>query len=137
MNEQENNGSNEVSRLSDHEVQTRVNKCAELRYRVDNPLSQSKWINHCREEYGDKSVPQYINYWMKAKDQYEEVWKQKLDTLLVPASDHLRDLLYDDSAKIRADAIKMIMKYTGNEVQKHLIHAQIETIKVGFSSDEA
>jgi len=122
----------EISRLSDHEVQQRVNKCAELRFRVDHPYSQSKWITYCKEHYGDKSVPQYLNYWMKAKEQYEEEWKQKLDTLLIPASNQLRDLLFDDNPKIRADAIRMIMRYSGNEIQKHLIHAQIENIQVNF-----
>jgi len=136
MKEQEENVSKEVSRLSDHEVQERVNKCAELRFRVDHPYSQSKWIEYCKQQYGDKSIPQYINYWMKAKEQYEDEWKQKLDTLLVPASNQLRDLLFDDNPKVRADAIKMIMKYSGNEIQKHLVHATVENIKVSFGGQE-
>lgn len=134
MKELEENVSKEVSRLSDHEVQERVNKCAELRFRVDHPYSQSKWIEYCKSQYGDKSVPQYINYWMKAKEQYEDEWKQKLDTLLVPASNQLRDLLFDDNPKVRADAIKMIMKYSGNEIQKHLVQATTE-VKISFGED--
>lgn len=130
MNELQDN-TKEVSRLSDHEIQQRVNKCAELRFRVDHPYSQSKWIDYCKEHYGDKSIPQYINYWMKAKHQYEDEWKQKLDTLLIPASNQLRDLLFDDNPKIRAEAIRMIMKYSGNEIQKHLVQASTE-VKVTF-----
>lgn len=121
------------NRLSNVEIDRRVSKCAELRYNADDPITQSRWIEYCRATYGDKSVPTYLNYWMKAKDQYEEEWRGKLDTLLVPAQRELRELLNHQDPRVRSDAIKMIMKYSGNDIQKHMV--AVQNISVGFQED--
>ena len=125
----------EYSRLTDIEVQDRVDKCFELRYKNTKPILQREWIAYCKKHYGDKSVPQYANYWAKAKDDYEEIWKGKLEGLLEPAMQKLIDLLESPSDTVRQRAIDQIIKYTGNDIQKHLIKAQIENISIGFGEE--
>ena len=127
--------SQEYSRLTDIEVQSRVDKCFELRYKSDKPILQREWIAYCKKTYGDKSVPQYANYWAKAKDDYEEIWKSKLEGLLDPAMQELVRLLNSPSDTIKQRAIDQIIKYTGNDIQKHLVKAQIENITIGFGQD--
>ena len=124
--------SQEYSRLTDIEVQNRVDKCFELRYNSDKPILQREWIEYCKKHYGDKSVPQYTNYWMKAKNDYEEQWRANLEGMLKPATDNLLRMLNSNSEAIQQRAIDQIMKYTGNDIQKHLIKGQIENIQIGF-----
>jgi len=119
------------SRLPNVEIERRVAKCGELRYKSDNPIRQTQWVDYCKLNYGDKSVPTYITYWMKAKEEYEDEWKGKLEQLLVPAQQHLRQLLEDPDPKVRSDAIKMVMKYSGNDIQKHLVRQEITTVSFG------
>ena len=120
-----------TNRLSNVDIENRVAKCGELRYKAENGITQAKWIEYCKEHYGDKSVPTYLNYWMKAKDQYEEVWRNKLEGLLHPAQEELRNLLMDNNPAIRQKAIDQIMKYSGNDVQKHLVAVQQINLKFG------
>ena len=126
----------EYSRLTDIEVQDRVDKCFELRYKSDKPILQREWIAYCKKHYGDKSTPQYANYWAKAKEYYEEIWKSKLEGLLEPAMVKLVELLQSPSDTIKQRAIDQIVKYTGNDIQKHLVKAQVENISIGFGSEE-
>jgi len=65
-------------RLTLVEVQRRVDTCIDLRYKADKPILQRQWLDYCDKHYGDKSKPQYLNYWMSAKEQYEEGWKGRL-----------------------------------------------------------
>jgi len=118
------------NRLSNVDIEKRVAKCGELRYKAENGITQARWIEYCQQHYGDKSVPTYLNYWMKAKEAYEEEWKGKLDRLLVPAQNELRRLLEDPNPSIRQKAIDQIMKYSGNDVQKHLV--AVHNIQIGF-----
>tara|TARA_R110000803_G_scaffold56193_3_gene113378 strand:+ start:2574 stop:3014 length:441 start_codon:yes stop_codon:yes gene_type:complete len=127
--------SQEYSRLTDIEVQSRVDKCFDLRYNAEKPILQREWVAYCKKTYGDKSVPQYTNYWMSAKNDYEEIWKSKLEGLLEPAMQELVRLLDSPSDTIKQRAIDQIIKYTGNDIQKHLIHAQVENITIGFGND--
>ena len=69
---------------------------------------------------------------MKAKNDYEEAWRSNLEGMLKPATEKLFNMLDSPSEAIRQRAIDQIMKYTGNDVQKHLIKAQIENISIGF-----
>ena len=124
--------SKEYSRLTDIEIQKRVDKCFELRYKSKKPILQREWVEYCKKNYGDKSIPQYTNYWMKAKNDYEEAWRSNLEGMLKPATEKLFNMLDSPSEAIRQRAIDQIMKYTGNDVQKHLIKAQIENISIGF-----
>lgn len=111
-------------KLTHTEVDERVDKCLELRYKAETPILQREWVKYCHKEYGDKSEQQYIKYWIDAKAKYEEMWRAKLNKMLDPAMNELFSLLADDDAKVRQRAIDQIVKYTGNDIEK--IEAKIE-----------
>ena len=119
-------------RLTSIEVQRRVDKCIDLRYKADKPILQREWLDYCEKHYGDKSKPQFINYWMTAKEQYEEGWKGRLEGLLEPAMQELTELLHSDNPLIKQRAIDQIYKMSGYDIQKHLLKAQVENITIGF-----
>ena len=122
------------SRLPQPAIQRRVDECIDLRYKSDVPILQREWIEHCKDKYGDKSVPQYINYWVSAKEQYEEKYRGMLDNLIEPAIEGLREGLSSDNHYVRSKTIDQIWKMSGNDVQKH--QHLIQTINVGFTSTE-
>jgi len=123
-------------KLPNNEIEKRVQECYTLRFENDNPFRYKDWIEYCHKEYDDKSEQQYGVYWSKSKDLFTEGWKEKLDKLLEPAADKISELLYSDNPHDHKEAIKMIFKYTGNEVEKKEINASITEIRVGFTSDE-
>ena len=112
------------TKLTQAEVDQRVDKCLELRYKANTPILQKQWVAYCKKEYGDKSEQQYIKYWIDAREKYEEMWRAKLNKMLDPAMNELMSLLGDDDAKVRQRAIDQIVKYTGNDIEK--IEAKIE-----------
>jgi hypothetical protein len=120
-------------RLTDIEVQRRVDKCFDLRYNADKPILQREWVDLCKKEYGDKSIPMYTQYWVKAKSDYDEQWRAGLEGMLKPAMVELQSLLLSDNPMIKQKAIDQIVKYTGNDVQKHLV--AIQDISIGFGED--
>ena len=111
-------------KLTNAEINKRVDKCLDMRYNASNPCLQREWIAYCHEAYGDKSEQQYHAYWAAARDRYEENWRAKLSKMLSPAMDELFRLLADEDPKIRQRAIDQIVKYTGNDVEK--IEAKID-----------
>ena len=111
-------------KLTHTEVDERVDKCLELRYKSNNPILFKEWIAYCHKNYSDKSEQQYSAYWASAKEKYEEAWRAKLNNLLDPAINELYSLLASDDEKIRQRAIDQIVKYTGNEIQR--IEAKID-----------
>ena len=111
-------------KLTKAEVDERVTKCFELRFKTDPPMLQKEWIKYCHTHYGDKSEQQYHQYWAQAKEEYDEKWKSKLNQMLDPAMDQLFALLASDDEKIRQRAIDQIVKFTGNDIQK--IEAKID-----------
>lgn len=121
-------------RLPQPAIQLRIDNCIRLRYNSEVPILQREWVELCKTEYGDKSVPQYINYWIRAKEEYEEKWRGKLDNLLEPAIQSLREGLQADNQYVRSKTIDQIMKYSGNDIQKH--QHLIQTINVGFTPEE-
>ena len=123
-------------RLTLVEVQRRVDTCIDLRYKADKPILQREWIEYCKDQYNDKSIPQYLNYWVAAKEQYEEGWKGRLEGLLEPAMEELTDLLRSDNPLIKQRAIDQIYKMSGYDIQKHLVKAQVENISIGFATEE-
>ena len=123
-------------RLTLVEVQRRVDTCIDLRYKADKPILQRQWLDYCEKNYGDKSKPQYLNYWMTAKEQYEESWKGKLEGLLEPAMQELTELLHSDNPMVKQKAIDQIYKMSGYDIQKHLVKAQVENITIGFGEDQ-
>ena len=120
-------------RLTDAEVNERVDKCLELRYHTDPPMLQREWIKYCKKNYGDKSEQQYTHYWSLAKDRYEESWKALLQQQLTPAVQTLIGLLASEDEKVRQRAIDQIIKYTGNDIDKQQIELQVTEIKTEWN----
>jgi translation initiation factor 2 alpha subunit (eIF-2alpha) len=121
-------------KLTHTEVDKRVDKCLELRYKAETPILFKEWIKYCHKEYGDKSEQQYTKYWSDAKEKYEEAWRAKLTKLLDPAMNELHSLLADDDPKVRQRAIDQIVKYTGNDIEK--IEAKVEgNIQLNWGTD--
>lgn len=120
-------------RLTDIEVQRRVDRCFDLRYNADKPILQREWVDLCKKEYGDKSIPMYTQYWVKAKSDYDEQWRAGLEGMLKPAMVELQQLLLSDNPQIKQKAIDQIVKYTGNDIQKHLV--AVQDISIGFGED--
>ena len=123
------------TKLTQAEVDSRVDKCLELRYKSNDPILQKDWIKFCKKEYGDKSEQQYHKYWSDARDKYEEQWRAKLNKMLDPAMNELFNLLADEDPKVRQRAIDQIVKYTGNDIEK--IEAKIEgNIELTWGGDD-
>lgn len=111
-------------KLTQVEVDTRVQTCYDLRFNSNDGITHKKWIEYCRENYNDKSEIQYSNYYAKASDLYKESWKEKLSKQLDPAVNTLIELLASEDEKIRQRAVDQVMKYTGHDIQQ--IEAKIE-----------
>ena len=111
-------------KLTKVEVDQRVDTCMRLRYFENDPILLREWIKYCHKEYNDKSEQQYTQYWVMAKERYDEQWRAKLQKMLDPAMNELYALLASDDEKIRQRAIDQIVKYTGNDIQK--IEAKID-----------
>jgi len=120
-------------RLTLVEVQRRVDTCIDLRYKADKPILQRQWLDYCEKKYGDKSKPQYLNYWMTAKEQYEESWKGKLEGLLEPAMRELSECLHSDNPLVKQKAIDQIYKMSGYDIQKH--HVVTQDISIAFGEE--
>jgi len=121
------------NKLSDKEIKDRIKKAYELRY--EENYTQERYVKWAKEYYGDKSEQQLCQYFTKAKELYEETWKDLLQKQLKPATQELIRLMADENPKIRDGAIAKIFKYTGNDIQK--IQADIKgEIKVSFADDE-
>ena len=121
-------------KLTHTEVDSRVDKCMELRFQANDPIMFREWIKYCHKTYGDKSEQQYSGYWQAANDRYQEGWKAKLNKMLDPAMNELFTLLASDDEKIKQRAIDQIVKYTGNDIQK--IEARVEgNIQLNWGND--
>ena len=111
-------------KLTDGEVNERVEQCFDLRY--SEGYKQKQWIKYCHQFYNDKSEKQYHQYWIKSKDLYNESWREKLNKQLDPAVNELIRLLASDDEKIRQRAIDQIMKYNGEDEIKVAVTGQME-----------
>jgi len=120
-------------KLTDAEVNERVDKCLELRYHSDTPILQREWIKYCHKNYGDKSEQQYHAYWASAKERYDESWKALLQAQLTPAVQTLVGLLASEDEKIRQRAIDQIVKYTGNDIDKQQIELKVTEIRTEWN----
>jgi catalase len=119
-------------RISEKEMQERVMEAYELRYESDKPIRQEDWVRLCHTKYGDKSEQQYCQYFTQARDIWENGLQNKLEQMLEPAANQLRELLDDPNPSIRQRAIDQIMKYTGRDIERKLIKAEINNITIGF-----
>lgn len=121
------------TKLSDKEVMERVKEAYHKRY--EESFTQERYVKWAKEEYGDKSEQQYCQYFLKAKEHYDEIWKDRLHKQLGPAVDQLIRNLADENPKVRDLAIAKVFKYTGHDIDRQEIKATVETIKVGFATD--
>lgn len=119
-------------RLSERETKDRVMEAYKARYESEVPLRQEEWVDLCHTKYGDKSEQQYCAYFTQAREVWENGLQNKLEKMLEPAANHLRQLLEDPDPRVRSDAIKMIMKYTGRDIERKLIRAEVNNIQIGF-----
>ncbi len=115
-------------RLSTKEVQDRVDTCFNLRYKREDGIRQVDWIEYCHEHYGDKSEQQYHSYWARAKEKYDNGWKEQLQQLLKPATDKIAEGLEAEDARTYQKAIEQVFKYSGNDVDKQEIDLTIKDI---------
>jgi len=123
-------------KLSNAEIEARVDTCLNLRYNLDKPMLFREWIKYCHKHYNDKSEKQYTAYWSKAKERYEEGWRAKLNNMLEPAMDTLVGLMYSEDEKVRQRAVDQVVKYTGNEIEK--IEAKIEAnIELNWGDEDS
>ena len=120
------------TKLSNREVKDRIMEAYRLRYETDNPIRQEDWVTLCHTKYGDKSEQQYCQYFTQAREVWENGLQNKLEKMLEPAANHLRELLEDPDPRVRSDAIKMVMKYTGRDIERKLIRAEVQNISIGF-----
>lgn len=119
-------------KLTDLEVKDRIKKAYDLRY--NEKYTQERYVKWAKEEYGDKSEQQYCQYFTKARDVYEETWKDLLQQQLKPATQELIRLMADEDPKVRQRAIDQVFKYTGNDIQK--IQAEVQgEIKISFGEE--
>ena len=128
---------NNGNRLSEKEMKERVMHAYDLRYNTDKPIRQEDWVRLCHTKYGDKSEQQYCAYFTQARDIWENSLTNKLEKMIEPASNKLRELLDDNDPRVRSDAIKMIMKYTGRDIERRLIKAEVENkvINIAFGNE--
>lgn len=124
------------NKLPKGETEKRIQTVYDLRFNNNEAFTITDWIKYCHENYGDKSEQQYTAYFVKASERHKEGWKELLEKQLTPATEELIRLLGDESPKVRADAVKMIYRYTGNEIIKQQIEGSIEVVKVKWTDDE-
>ena len=43
------------TKLTHTEVDERVDKCLELRYKAETPILQKEWVKYCKQNYGNRS----------------------------------------------------------------------------------
>ena len=122
------------TKLTDAEIEARIEACYRMRYEEKQGFKD--WIKHCNMAYKDKSEKQYAQYWTKAKERYEEGWREKLSKLLDPAVNELYSLLASEDNKIRQRAIDQIMKYNGEDIQRIEGDIKLEQINLTWGDAE-
>jgi len=119
---------------TDNELKERVQEAYDLRY--NKGFTQKAYVKYMKEKYGDKSEQTYCQYFTKSKDVYDNAWKDRLYKQLGPAVDKVIENLASDDPKVVSDAIKMVFKYTGHEIIKQEINANVNTVEVKFRGIE-
>jgi hypothetical protein len=124
------------NKLSKSETDKRVQQCYDLKYNQAVPILHKEWIRYCHETYGDKSEQQYTQYWMSAKEKYEETWRSKLESQLDPAVEKLIELLNNNNPQIAQRAVDQVLKYTGNDIQKVQAEVTVNSVKLQWGGEE-
>ena len=105
-------------------------------YKVKNSfltLYELNMENNISNKY--KSEQQYCQYFTQAREVWENGLQNKLEQMLEPAANQLRELLEDPNPSIRQRAIDQIMKYTGRDIERKLIKAEVQNITIGFQEE--
>jgi len=123
------------NRLSERETKDRIMKAYDLRYNAEVPIRQEEWVRMCHTLYGDKSEQQYCQYFTQAREVWENGLQNKLEQMLEPAANQLRELLNDPNPSIRQRAIDQIMKYTGRDIERKLIKAEVQNYNIQFGEE--
>ena len=121
-------------KMTHAEIADRVENCYSLRY-GETAFKYKDFIAYCHKTYGDKSEKTYTSYWQKAKEMYEEAWREKLNKSVQPAVDELIRLLANESSAVRQRAIDQIMKYTGNDIERIQSEMKIQNIDLKWGDD--
>ena len=121
------------NKVNNKELQEIIEKAYDLRYNLD--YSQKQYVKWAKNEYG-KSEQQCCQYFLKAKQHHSVVWKDLLEKQLTPAVEELIRLMADENPKIRQQAVPQIFKYSGNDVIKQEIKAEIDSVNVKFRGIE-
>jgi hypothetical protein len=121
------------NKVNNKELQEIIEKAYDLRYNLD--YSQKQYVKWAKNEYG-KSEQQCCQYFLKAKQHHSVVWKDLLEKQLTPAVEELIRLMADENPKIRQQAVSQIFKYSGNDVIKQEIKAEIDSVNVKFRGIE-
>ncbi len=117
---------------TDAVIAERVEAAYDFRYNQKGRMKD--WVSKCKKVYGDRCNRTYEIYWNKAKEQYTEVWQNKIEGMIQPAMDELLELLQDGSERARQTAIDQILRYSGNAVQKIDMDVKGD-IKLNFDFD--
>lgn len=124
------------NRITKDEYNKRVRECYQLRFESSEKFGVKDWLEYCHNNYSDKSEQTYTKIWADAGSMFEEHWKLLLEKHLTEGVHEILRLMADENPKVRADAVKMLFKYTGNDIMRQEIKATVEEIKIGFGQEE-
>jgi len=96
----------------------RVQQCYTRRFENKEAYTVKDWLAYCKEHYPEKSQQQHTKMWSDAGDLHTQAWKERLNHMLGPATERINELLQSDNPNDHKEAIKMVFKYSGNEIQK-------------------
>jgi len=130
-----NKKNSKLERLSAAETGERIRTCFELRYIQRPAITQPKWVEYCKEHYGDKSGLTYTKYWLKAGEMYDSAWKDILRTYLLPAVNKIGSHLESVDEKIQQKAVEQVFKYSGAHEDKIRVEGNSE-INLKWGKDE-
>ncbi len=127
------------TKLTDAEVRERIELAYHNRYERTPPMKQEEYVKWAKEYYGDKSEQTYCNYFTRAREIKNERWDEKLDELLNPAIEELRELLTNPDARIRQKAVDQVVEYAGRKIKnvKTDITSEGKSITIGFNMEES
>lgn len=117
------------TKLTDKEIQEIVKEAYDLRYNEN--YTQERYVKYAKEKYS-KSEQQCCQYFLKAKEYHQTVWKDLLEKQLTPAVQELIRLMADGDPKVRQRAVDQVFDYTGHKIKK--VEAEVKgdvTVKFG------
>lgn len=120
------------TKLTDKEIQEIVKEAYDLRYNEN--YTQERYVKYAKEKYS-KSEQQCCQYFLKAKEYHQTVWKDLLEKQLTPAVQELIRLMADGDPKVRQRAVDQVFDYTGHKIKK--VEAEVKgDVTVSFGDKE-